>query len=308
MKIRIGTRGSDLAMTQTRSIRRRLEEHGHTVEIEIIKTDGDQDQVRPFAELGPAGIFVRSLEQALVEGRVDLAVHSYKDLPSVSPAELIVAAMPQRVDVRDRLLIAEAAHDPAGRNLPLKPGARIGSSAARRSALLRDLRPDVTVHLLRGNVPTRVQKLLDGQYDAILLASAGLDRLAGAAERGEIEPVERPGIIEVDLDATRFVPAPSQGALALQVRAADAETRAAVAALDDVAAHRGVRAERALLAKVEAGCQVPFGAWCREESDGWHLSAYLERDGVSAHTEQIGAVPEDLVQRAYAALVGEVPA
>lgn len=278
--LRIGTRGSRLARLQTADVARRLEARGAAVDIQIIKTAGDRDQDRAFADVGAPGIFVAEIQAALRTGTIDLAVHSYKDLPSSVPPELIVAAVPERVDPADRLLVRAGALDPSQGFLPVRWSAKIGSASARRRSLLHHLRPDLEISLLRGNLPTRVRRLQSGEFDAILLAAAGLLRLD---RRGLEDPefaLPRPGIEEIRLDPEVFVPAPSQGALAIEVRSADAATRAWVEPLDDAAAHRAVRAERALLARVEGGCQVPFGCWCRCLSSGeLELSAYLDRNG-----------------------------
>lgn len=309
MNLRLGTRGSDLAIAQSRRIAEQLADRGHSVDLVPVKTEGDRDQARPFAELGPAGLFVRALEEALLEERIDFAVHSYKDLPSLSPEGLVIAAMPERMDVRDRLLVrrdaVEGLEDSDRAWLPLREGASVGTAAARRTALLADLRPDLEVRLLRGNVPTRVDKLRQGQYDAILLATAGLQRLDAAAALGQIEPLDRSEFQEIDLDPVRFVPAPSQGALALQVRADDTDARAAIGALDRRDAHLAVQVERELLARVEGGCQVAFGAWCEQRESAWHLHAYLERDGEHRRFAEFRTRRENLVPDAAAALLGE---
>jgi hydroxymethylbilane synthase len=278
--IRIGTRGSALALTQARHIAGCLAALGCEPVVEVVRTAGDADQVRPFAQVGQPGLFVRELESALLEDRIDVAVHCYKDLPSLSPADLVVAAMPEREDPRDRLLIAPQKHAPERGLLPLEQGARVGTASARRQALLRHLRGDLACGLLRGNVPTRIAKLVRGEFDAIVLAGAGLERLERAARNGEGAAPFRGDLIQVDLDPRLFVPAPSQGALALQVRAHDGRWRETVARLDDERAHRSVRVERELLALVDAGCQVPFGAWCVELEGGeFELHAVLETGG-----------------------------
>jgi len=306
VKLTIGTRGSQLALTQARWVERSLVRHGHDVEIVVIRTSGDADQVRPFAEVGAPGLFVREIERALLESVIDVAVHSYKDLPSVSPEGLRIAAVPERVDPRDRLLFTESAHDPGAGPLPLASGARLGTASARRRALVRDIRPDLELALLRGNVPTRVKKLRAGEFDAVLLAGAGLCRLDRAAERGEGEAPSRVGLVEVDLDPELFVPAPSQGALALQVRSDDPAVGDAVGALDDAAAHRAVRAERALLGKVDAGCQVPFGAHCRsDENGGLELVAALEVDGALRRGRARGDDPLALANEVFPLLLRE---
>lgn len=279
MKLRLGTRGSRLALAQSGDVARMFEARGHEVEVQVIKTTGDRDRDRAFVEVGAPGVFVIEIEQALVAGSIDVAVHSYKDLPSKSPVELVVAAVPERVDAADRLLVRPEAHEPAQGLIPVRRDGVVGTASARRQALLRHFRPDLRAELLRGNLPTRVAKVRDGVFDATLLAAAGLMRLdRTAATRDPSVALDRGGVVEVRLDPAVFVPAPSQGALAIQVRR-DAPVRAEVEALDDVAAHRAVRGERALLALVEGGCQVPFGAWARAVDGGLlEMMALLERE------------------------------
>ncbi len=306
MKLRLGTRGSALAMTQARDISARLSALGHEPEICVIKTRGDGDQVRPFAEVGAPGLFVREIERALLDDEIDVAVHCYKDLPSDSPAGLIVAAMPEREDTRDVLFLRPEAHEPDAVGLPLVSGAKVGTASARRQALLRHLRGDLSYDLLRGNVPTRLQKLQEGQFDAILLASAGVARLDRAAGRGEGAAPSRDGLVEVALDPTSFVPAPSQGALALQVREVDSAVRAAVEALDEPEGHHAVKAERALLALVDAGCQVPFGAYAENlSSDLLVLHAALEVDNSLRRCRVEGTEPDQVAALAFGLLLPE---
>lgn len=261
MKIRIGTRGSALALVQSRAMAARLEAAGHAVELVTIRTAGDSRQDVPFDQIGPAGVFAAEIELALLEQRIDLGVHSYKDLPSSSPDGLVVAAVPERVDVADVLLVRGESID-RNQPLPVRLNGTIGTSSSRRRSWIRDQRPDLQPLLLRGNLPTRVEKLLDGEYDAILLARAGILRLTRDASPEHPDPLPLDGLLLHRLDPGRFVPAPSQGALALQVRRDDPQTLAAARALDDAEAHRAVRAERALLELVEGSCDLPFGACC----------------------------------------------
>src|SRR5690606_15587495 len=185
-RLKLGTRGSELARTQSETVADSLRALGFDVELVIIRTSGDRATNVPFSSIGPQGVFVREIEQALADGRVDLAVHSYKDMPTKSPPELVVAAVPPRVDAADRLLVradaaARAASAPVparhGLALPLPQGARVGTASARRRAWLEHFRPDLVIEPLRGNVPTRVRKLEELELDAIVLAAAGLDRL-----------------------------------------------------------------------------------------------------------------------------------
>ncbi|MCG8461039.1 MAG: hydroxymethylbilane synthase [Holophagales bacterium] len=318
MTIRLGTRGSRLALAQSNWVAARLREHGHEVEMVTIRTEGDRVQDRAFAQIGQPGVFVREIERALSDGRIDLAVHSYKDLPSQGPEGLEIAAVPERLDPADRLLIRPgAAADPGNGGLSaLMPGAVVGTASARRSALLAQLRPDLEPRLLRGNLPTRVGKLLDGEYDAILLAAAGLERLDRDGQ------LPRRGLLEHRLDPHSFVPAPSQGALALQTRVGDPTARA-VDALDDPGAHRAVDAERAILARVEGGCHVAFGAYAHVapggdgngESRGLHLVAILGGErGVARAEGSLGGdgsgldlVADRLVRELREQLAGRVP-
>lgn len=266
MRLRIGTRGSALARAQSADVARGLETLGHSVETVVITTAGDQLTDRTFADVGTFGVFVRELESALLEGRIDIAVHSYKDLPSRSPEALIVAAVPERLDAADVLLTRAGATVTGRWGIPLHEGARVGTSAARRQALLHALRPDLEVGLLRGNVPTRLAALAEGRFDAIVLAAAGVARLERAAKGSQA--VVPDGVTRTRLDPCTFVPAPAQGAIAVQVRADAGPVRAAVAALDDPHTARTLRAEREVLRLAEGGCDLPFGAWCRVADDG----------------------------------------
>ncbi len=256
-KLRLGTRGSELARTQSETIAAALRAAGFDVELTIIKTSGDQNQTAPFGSIGPQGVFVREIEQALVERRIELAVHSFKDLPTSSPADLIVAAVPARVDPADLLLVRRSALVEGDDWLPLARGARIGTASARRRVWLRHFRPDLATLPLRGNVPTRVRKLAEGAFDAILLAAAGVERLQAEGRLSGLDSIE-----VRRLDPTRFVPAPAQGALAVQCRRDDDAVLAALKAIDHAPSHAAVTAERDALARAEGGCDVAFGAYC----------------------------------------------
>src|SRR5580658_6803949 len=246
MNLRIGSRGSQLALWQANHIAALLSAQGHSVEIEIIKTTGDRLQEVTFAQVGSKGMFTKEIEEALAEGRVDLAVHSLKDLPTELPDPFWLAATPPRVDPRDALVSVKY------ENLAALPhGARVGTSSQRRRAQLKALRPDIEAVEFRGNVDTRLRKLAEGQVDAILLASAGLDRL------------EKTEWIRERLDPKDFCPAAGQGSLGIETRKGDAATIAAVAFLDDAATRFAVTAERAALAELGGGCQVPIGIHCR---------------------------------------------
>ncbi|MEL7061585.1 MAG: hydroxymethylbilane synthase, partial [Acidobacteriota bacterium] len=265
MTWRLGTRRSRLARAQARSVARRLEALGEKVQVVPLDSRGDRVKELPFEQIGAPGLFVRELESALLDHRVDLVVHSYKDLPTAGPAGLTIAAVPERLDPTDSLVAKELGPDHlAGGALPLRPGARVGTASARRRALIHALRPDVEVVHLRGNVPTRLQAVRDGTVDAAILATAGLDRLVN-------DGLDLEDLVPRRLDPTIFVPAPSQGALAVQVRTGttprDLELQDHLKQLDDLAARPALAAERHLQKAIEGGCQVAFGAWCRRQPD-----------------------------------------
>lgn len=293
MALRLGTRGSALARAQATDVARRLEATGHIVTTEIITTIGDQVTDRSFAEVGTYGVFVREIESALMDGRIDLAVHSYKDLPSQGPESLVVAAVPERLDPADVLIARRDALE-SGRVIPVRAGARIGTASARRRALIHELGPDVTVEMLRGNVPTRLRALVSGQFDAIILAAAGLARLERAGEA--TDALSNPELVRARLDPHTFVPAPAQGAIAVQVRRDDGPTRAAVAAIDDPSTGAAIAAERAVMARAGAGCTVPLGAWCDVAANGQlTLTAILgSDDGLMNRATVSGTDPERL--------------
>ena len=235
----IASRGSQLALWQARWVSAQLTAAGHECRIEIIKTTGDKITDVPLAKVGSKGLFTKEIEEALLDGRADLAVHSLKDLPTELPQGLILAAVPEREDPRDAVV---------GKRLAdLAIGAKVGTSSLRRSAQLRKLRPDLAVESVRGNLDTRLRKLDEGQYDAILLAAAGLKRLGWGDRIAEI------------LEPEQMCPAVGQGALAIETRTAGAG-RDACAALDHLATRAAVIAERGVLAALGGGCQVPIGA------------------------------------------------
>ena len=249
--LRIGTRGSMLARTQTEWVAGKLRALGHSVSIEIITTTGDTRTDVAVVGIGGDGVFVRELERALVERRIDVAVHSLKDLPTAETPGLDLASVPRRATPFDALV------GRAGQTLAALPrGAVVGTSSVRRTLQIRLLRPDIVVRGLRGNVDTRLRKLDAGEYDGIVLAAAGLQRL-GLGQR----------ISEV-LEPDAFYPAISQGALVLQTRVDDPQTRAAVAAIDDPETHSAVLAERACLGALAGGCLAPIGGIARPNATG----------------------------------------
>ena len=242
MKLRIGSRGSQLALWQANHIAVLLRGQGHEVEVEIIRTTGDRLQEVRFAQVGAKGMFTKEIEEALAEGRVDLAVHSLKDLPTELPDPFMLAATPARVDARD--VFVSVKHESLA---ALPKGAHVGTSSQRRRAQLKALRPDVWPQEFRGNVDTRLRKLAEGQVEAILLAAAGLDRL------GKTDWVRE------RLDPKDFCPAAGQGALGIETRKDDAATIEAVAFLEHPDTRFAVTAERVALAALGGGCQVPIG-------------------------------------------------
>jgi hydroxymethylbilane synthase len=261
IKIRIGSRGSDLALWQANHVKRQLEELGAEVDITIIKTKGDRIQDLSFDKLEGKGFFTKEIEEALLSGSVDLAVHSHKDLETTSPEGLVIAAVSEREDPSDVLLVHPRALDEA-QPWSLKENAVVGTSSPRRKSQLVSFRPDVQIADLRGNVPTRLQRLRNGDYDAILLAKAGLDRLQ----------LDLSGVHVEVLDPEDFVPAPAQGVLALQTRADDDEVRDFVAQLNHEKVASRISIERKVLNKMQGGCQLPLGVFCPEE--GRILVAY----------------------------------
>jgi hydroxymethylbilane synthase len=248
--LRIGTRASRLAVAQTGWVVGRLEQLGVAAVVETITTRGDADRFGSLAAMGGDGVFVRELEQALLDGRIDLAVHSLKDLPTAEVPGLEIAVVPERASPFDTL-----ACSPGESLADLPPAAVVGTSSIRRLVQLKAHRPDLDVRPIRGNVETRLAKLDRGEYRCLVLAAAGLHRL-GLDHR-----------ITAPLEPPEFWPAIGQGALALQVRCADDATRRAILALDHAPTHASVLAERACLAQLSAGCLAPVGGWGRMEGD-----------------------------------------
>ena len=298
--LRIGSRGSQLALWQANHIAALLRERGHTVEIEIIRTAGDRMQDPAFVApdgLSPngTGIFIKEIEDALAAGRIDLAVHSLKDLPTEIAPQFLLAAIPARADARD----AFVCEDYWGLHM-LPSGARIGTTSPRRQAMLLALRPDIEFVEMRGNIDTRLRKWAEGHADALVLASAGLDRL------GRTESVHQRFSID------ELTPAPGQGALALETRSnhlndGDATLFHAVRTLNDPAAEFATQAERAVLAALGGGCQLPLGAYCHAVDDHWHLHAMVaapDGEGVAhlVHKAPLGVPAEELGQAVAAEL------
>lgn len=301
MKLTIGTRGSALARTQATTIANALIAHGHEAELMIIRTVGDDSTAPSFGSIGAQGVFVREIEQALLDRRIDVAVHSCKDLPTSSPEALTIAAVPKRADPADVLIANRSVARSDCGSIPLAIGAVIGTASARRQSWIRLLRPDLAIRPIRGNVPTRIRKLSDG-YGAILLAAAGLERLA-ATPLEDVPALPLDSYTVTRLDPQVFVPAPAQGALALQCRR-DAEAVVEVLALlDDAVSHACVAGERALLARVEGGCDLALGAYCVAEGDsaGYAFIAMVERDGQLLTESARSAAPTALADQIWEA-------
>jgi hydroxymethylbilane synthase len=275
--IRIGTRGSMLAKWQAEFVRKKiLEVTGVDAEIVIIKTTGDKLQQTPLAQIAGKGIFTKELEEALLDEQVDLAVHSVKDIPTELPSRLCFPVICRREDTRD-CLVAAKGETLAG----LRQGARVGTSSLRRQAQTRHARPDLDLRDLRGNVDTRLRKVASGEYDAILLAKAGLDRLGWSNRISEV------------LSPEVCMPAVGQGALGVQARLKDSEIAEALAPLDDYETRQSIVAERALLGALEGGCQVPLGAWARFERGELAMDAVVcSPDGVQHIRQRASAAPE----------------
>lgn len=268
-RLRIGSRGSQLALWQANHIGALLRERGHQVELEIIKTTGDKITDVALAKVGTKGMFTKEIEEALAEGRIDLAVHSLKDLPTEIPPGFEIAAITKRENPRDVYCSCKYESIDA-----LPRGARVGTSSLRRQAQLKALRPDLDIHPLRGNVDTRLRKLEASEYDAIILAAAGLNRLG------------KTGLVKKVIPAEVMCPAAGQGALGIEIRAGDSITRQHLAFLDDAAARSATTCERALLNKLGGGCQVPIGAFAEFRNGRLHLDAVVaDPDGAKVLRE-----------------------
>ncbi len=286
-RIRIGTRGSPLALWQAHHVEERLVRLGHEVERRVIVTTGDRVLDRRLENVGGKGAFLKEIEEAMLAGEVDLAVHSLKDVPTALPAGLALCAVLERADARDALVSSGAGFS------ELRSGAVVGTSSLRRQAIVRALRPDLALEELRGNVDTRIRKLREGRLDAVLLAMAGLSRLGRAGEAAE------------RLDPRVFIPAPGQGAIAIECRADDEATRRAASDLDHGPTARAVAAERSFLAALGGGCNVPLGAHAVHDGDALDLVGFVaSADGaVFLRGEVRGSEPASLGETLAAELV-----
>ncbi len=304
MKLTIGSRGSKLALWQAQWVRDQLTAKGFEVEVRIIKTTGDKLQAfapneslpasiaETVAQVGSKGMFIKEIEEALLAGEIDVAVHSLKDLPTEPPAGLVLGAVPQREDARD-VFISRNDQTLAA----LAPGARVGTSSLRRQTQLCSLRPDLTFEAMRGNLDTRLRKLERGDAQALVLAAAGVHRLGLA------------GHITAYFSFEQMCPAVGQGALGIEIRADDPKAREAVEPLDHVSTHQAVRAERAVLRRLGGGCQVPIAAHAVSEDSQLHLRGLVanldgtrviraQAVGAASDPEALGtAAAEDLLQQ-----------
>jgi hydroxymethylbilane synthase len=303
-QLRLGTRGSTLALTQSRTVKARLEKTAEVeVELQIITTKGDRYQDRPLPEIGGKGLFTAELDRALLDGEIDFAVHSLKDLPTAQVEGLEVACIPEREDPRDVLI------GPLGRPVTLNTlpaGATLGTSSLRRRALALAFRPDLRVESIRGNLDTRIRKVDEGVCDALIVAGAGVRRLGMEDRIGEY------------MERTAWLPAPAQGALGIVARSDDSEVRSVLETIDDPQATRAARAERALLARLEGGCQVPIAALGLPFDGGlrlWGLVASVDgsrvvrddRTGSAEDPRALGrAVAEELLARGADEILSQV--
>lgn len=276
--LRIGTRGSLLAKWQAEFVRKRLfAATGVEPEIVIIKTSGDKMLHAPVAQIGSKGVFTKELDEALLEETIDLAVHSVKDIPTDMPSRLMVPAVCKRDDVRDCLVGSTLAN--------LRQGARVGTSSLRRQAQLRHIRPDLDLRDLRGNVDTRLRKVESGEYEAVVVSKAGLDRLGFSQRISEV------------LSPEVCMPAVGQGAIAVECRLKDREAEELLAPLDDLETRAAVIAERALLGALHGGCQVPMGAFARVEQGQLVLDACVcSVDGAHCVKQRATGAPEQAAQ------------
>jgi hydroxymethylbilane synthase len=297
----IGTRGSKLALWQANWVRDQLVAAGSKVEIRVIKTTGDRLANIPLTQSGTKGLFIKEIEEALAKGIVDLAVHSLKDLPTEQPPGLTVAAVPQREDARDVLVSRE------GAGLATLPaGSKVGTSSLRRQSQLRALRSDVEVVPVRGNLDTRLRKLDGAEYDALVVAAAGIHRLGFGQRVAEYFALET------------MCPAVGQGAIAIEVRSSDERTQRAVRPLDHRMTHQAIRAERAALRQLGGGCQVPIAihGWCEDERlrllgvvaamDGSRIVRASD-SGPAEEPERLGAeVGRNLLEQGAGEILGTV--
>ena len=274
--LRIGTRGSKLALWQAEYTKARLKEIGIPSELIIIKTQGDKIQHLSFDKLEGKRFFTKEIEDALLAGTIDMAVHSMKDMPTQSPDGLTLSAVSYREDPSDWLFIRKEVVV-QGQLLKLPQGAVVGTSSARRKAQMMDLRNDIVIQDIRGNVPTRLNKLAEGEFDAILLAAAGVTRLALPLDAFEV----------LRFSPKEFVPAPAQGVLCWQTKSADIETRKILRAIHDPDILNVIRVERKVLSLLEGGCQMPLGVYCERDTNGHYQVWAAKADQWNAPVKRV---------------------
>jgi len=292
--IKIGTRGSKLALWQANFLKYSLKRQNLDSELIIIKTKGDKIQSLSFDKIEGKGFFTKELEEALLSNKIDLAVHSMKDLPTEQVPGLCISAVSERANPSDSLIIKKDSYD-ENRTYGLKLGSVVGTSSARRKCQLRNFCPEVVLEDLRGNVPTRINTLRSGAYNAIILATAGLERL-------EINLSE---FIHIKLATRDFVPAPAQGVLAFQTRENDVELRKNLLSIHDQKVATLTNVERGLLARFDGGCHLPMGAYCAMDSMGnYHASAMFAKDWTDKpiYTHISQSTTSNLVDRLFDAL------
>jgi hydroxymethylbilane synthase len=290
-RLTIGTRGSNLALWQTNHVAELLQRTQPDLEIEmqIIKTQGDLVRDRALSQVGGKGLFVKEIEQALLAGEIDLAVHSLKDMPTAQPDGLVLDAILERADPHDALVVRGEEQTLAA----LPPGARVGTSSLRRRSQVLAIRPDLQILDLRGNVDTRLRKLREGQYEAVVLAAAGLARLGRAGAISQILPVDI------------VLPAVGQGALCVEARTGDTVTGPLLSSLDHPPTRQATQAERSFLGRLEGGCQVPIGAFAEVYGNHLHLRGLvasldgrrLVRDGIQGSASDAEQMGRELAER-----------
>lgn len=293
----IGTRGSRLALWQAHKVQAELKASGWEATLKIIKTKGDNIQDIGFAKMEGKGFFTKEIEDALLQEEIDVAVHSLKDLPTTQPDGLVLAGLSARANPADMLIIHPSAVVEE-QVYQLKPAARVGTSSIRRKAQFLHFRPDVAVEDLRGNVPTRVQKIREAKYDAIILASAGVDRLG--LDLSEFKVIR--------MHPREYVPAPAQGVIAYQVRSEDIQMRKIISLIHDQATAQTTNIERAVLKMMDGGCQVPIGVYCEKDAAGnYHLyGTYSPEGGSELRRHKISQSTKlGLVEEMVAALKAE---
>ena len=264
----IGTRGSDLAMWQARQLDQKLKDLGLITEFKVIKTKGDQVQHLSFDKMEGKGFFTKEIEDSLLSNRCDIAVHSLKDVGTDQPEGLVLCGLSDREDPRDILIIHPDALDES-KTLKLKTGAIVGTSSIRRKVQIKSLLPHVELKDLRGNVPTRIQKLREGQYDAIILAYAGVKRLG----------LEMHDLTVIPMHPQEFVPAPGQGVVAYQCREKDIELRRIINQIHEGDLHLQTNVERGVMQKIGGGCHLPLGVFCEKDQSGnYHVHACYKKD------------------------------